>query len=95
VADNKKWFDPQVETGWSKDMAMKLRRRKVLQSHDGDELAAAQSMQALANVTQDRETRIKAKQDAEHFYRCHNRKVKQMRLTARTPRITEPFRRLS
>lgn len=95
MTDNEKWFDPQVETGWTKGMRMKERRRRVLKAHKGDELAAARSMQALANVTQDQQTRIKAKSDAEHFFRLHSKRVRQMRISSKLPRISEPFRRIS
>ena len=55
-----RWFEPQVETGWQKDQPMIERRVNVLSAHGGNELAAARAMQALANVTTDKETEKKA-----------------------------------
>lgn len=66
--ESEQWFEPSKETGWKKDMAANKRRRLVLKSHKGDLLASARAMQALANVTTDRETEDKAKTDANYFY---------------------------
>jgi len=64
----RKWFRASTKTGWRKDMSMAERRRLVLRSHGGSSLSAAQGMQALANVTQDPETKRKAKADAQYFF---------------------------
>lgn len=63
-----KFFHPQVETGWHKDLDIKTRRELVLKAHKGDMLAAGRSMQALANVTKDKGTKLSAGADARYFY---------------------------
>jgi len=60
----KRWFEPGVKMGWEKDMPMAKRRGLVLKAHGGDYLATARALQALANVTTDRETKKKAKAEA-------------------------------
>ena len=83
------WYEPGVKTGWEKGQPESVRRAKVLKAHKGDELASALSMQALANVTTDRETASKAARDAKYFYRQHRGRVReQARLSRRTLRIT-------
>jgi len=62
-----RWFEPQVETGWEKSQNQSVRRGKVLKAHNGDYLASGRAMQALANITTDRETRKKARADAVYF----------------------------
>ncbi len=86
-----KWFQPGVHTGWDKDMSQEDRRQKVLEAHKGDNLAAGRSMMALANVTKDRETKLKAGNDALYFYREHRARMKP---TNRTLRLQTKFRRL-
>ena len=71
-----RWFEPSVRTGWQKDMPMAKRRRLVKSAHKGDLLASARSMQALANVTTDRETRVKAQADANYFFKLHQKRSK-------------------
>jgi len=88
----KRWFKPRVRTGWEKDMAQDTRLRRTLAAHDGDKLAAGQAMQALANVTTDRETRQKAQADARYFFRDHKRQQpciggRSIRITPKTPRL--------
>ena len=69
---DEQWYEPsEVESGWKKDMPEGERRRLVLKAHKGDELSSARSMQAKANVTTDRETKQKAKADAQYFFRRH------------------------
>lgn len=70
-----KWFHPKVHTGWDKDDPAKTRRRKVLKAHKGNELSAARSMQALANVTEDRPTAVAARADARFLFKCHRKQV--------------------
>lgn len=66
------WYEPsEVESGWKKDMPEGERRQLVLKAHKGDELSSARSMQAKANVTTDRETKRKARADAQYFFRKH------------------------
>ena len=70
-----KWFDPQKHRGWSKSQSASYRRSLLMKSTDKRKslhdrrLEAAHAMQALANVTEDRATRVKAKSDANYFYR--------------------------
>ncbi len=72
----KQWYHPEVsDTGWSKDLPAVKRRRLALKAHGNDLLSTARSLQALANVTTDRETERLAKADAEWFYaRYRNKK---------------------
>ncbi len=63
-----RWYHPKVETGWEKDMPVEARRRRVLRAHKGDTLSSARGMQALANVTTDRETKSRARADALYFF---------------------------
>lgn len=89
------WFEPGVKTGWEKGQPESVRRAKVLKAHKGDELASARSMQALANVTTDRETASKAARDAKYFYRQHRAEMKRSPTRSRrTPRITPKRPRL-
>jgi len=86
----KQWFDPQVETGWKKEQPQSIRRHKVLRAHRGDELASARGMQALANVSPDRETASKARSDAIFFFRQHRSSVtgrRSVRITPKRPRL--------
>lgn len=69
-----KWYDPKVRSGWKKDMPAKKRRRLLLKAHKGNLLAAARSKQALANVTEDEETRVLAQADARYFFELHREK---------------------
>lgn len=89
------WFEPGVKTGWEKGQPESVRRAKVLKAHKGDELASARSMQALSNITTDRETASKAGRDAKYFYRQHRaemrkspiRRRKGLRITPTRPRL--------
>lgn len=89
---NEKWYHPSKHTGWDKDDNQETRRAKMLKAHKDDSLAAGRAMQALANVTQDRETANKARSDALYFYRLHKqsndmRERRAMRLSARFKRL--------
>jgi hypothetical protein len=67
-----KWFHPKKDkTGWHKDLPAEKRRELVLKAHKGDFLAAAYSMQSLANVTTDKTTREAAHADASYFFEKH------------------------
>lgn len=86
------WFDPQVETGWEKGQPQGVRRAKVLRAHKGDKLASAQAMQALSNITTDRETGRASKADAQYFYRLHRGKQgisgrRPVRITPKRPKL--------
>lgn len=86
--EEEKWYEPGVETGWKKDMPKTERRDMVLKAHKGDELASAKAMQALANVTTDRETQSAARGDALYFYSQHNAmKRREMRISPKTPKL--------
>lgn len=68
-----KWFKPRSkQTGWKKTLSARARRRKAIKTHKSF-LSAGRSLQALANVTKDKETRKKAKADAEFFFEQHRR----------------------
>ena len=71
----RKWYKPKKETGWKKTQKPTTRRSKLLSStsksmkmHDRY-VQAARRAQALANVTKDKATATKAKQDANYFYK--------------------------
>jgi hypothetical protein len=49
--ENEKFYHPKVEMHWHKDQPTKMRRINALKAHEGDELATARALQALANVT--------------------------------------------
>lgn len=70
-----KWFSPKKHTGWHKTMPATKRRQVALKAHKNNALSAARSLQALANVTKDRETKKLAQVDAEYFFNL-NRKEK-------------------
>ena len=91
---SKQWYEPGVETGWEKEMPMAERRRLVLRAHKGDELASARSMQALSNVTTDRETKRAARADALFFYKVHRKEVAPTISGGRSARITPKRPRL-
>lgn len=59
-----KWFNPRDTIGWHKSKPQATRLRLAVQGKDGDVLAAARALQALANVTQDADTKQKAAADA-------------------------------
>jgi len=63
-----RWFAGGEALGWRKDDSQIRRRRIALRNRQGDHLKAARALQALANVTQDRETKRKARADARHFF---------------------------
>ncbi len=77
VKRKKKWFQeavrekPPYHLGWKKDVAQEKRIRAAIASRPKNWsrhrriLSAMRALQALANVTKDRETRMKAKKDIE------------------------------
>jgi hypothetical protein len=69
--ENEKFYHPKVEMHWHKDQPTKMRRANALKAHEGDELATARALQALANVTTDIETAKLAKTDADYFFARH------------------------
>ena len=77
----KKWFKkailakkPNTLGGWGKGKKIAIRRRLALASRPKSwtlkhrRLSAGRALQALANITKDKETREKAKADAKHFF---------------------------
>ena len=91
--EGKQWFDPQVETGWEKGQPESIRRLKVVRAHKGDKLASARAMQALSNVTTDRETKRAAQADAGYFFRLHREspmrlsRGRSLRVTPKRPKL--------
>lgn len=71
---SKKWYKPTTTMNWSKDMPVAERRRNALRAHGGDALATARALQALSNVTTDRETKREAEKDAKYFFDLHKKK---------------------
>ena len=71
-----KWFDPKTSSGWKKTQPASIRRKLLLKAHKGSLLSAARSKQALANVTQDEETRILALKDARYFFEQYKKEKK-------------------
>ena len=69
---SQKWYEHRTEMNWHKEMPESTRRSNVLAAHGSDELAAARSLQALANVTTDGETKRLARSDAEYFFAKHS-----------------------
>lgn len=65
---SERWYETQVETEWHKELDKKTRRALALKGHKGDLLATARGLQALSNVTTDRETKAKARADAQYFF---------------------------
>lgn len=70
----KKWYNPVRKTGWRKTQSASTRRSKLLNATDKRlslrkrYVQAGRMINALANVTKDRETKIKARQDAKYFF---------------------------
>lgn len=76
---NEKWFQeavrakPPYKLGWKKSQSEDTRRAKALASRPKNwklrtrRRSAAQALQALANVTKDKETKRLAEKDAEYF----------------------------
>ncbi len=75
----KKWFSSKTRSGWKKTQPAKIRRKLLLRAHKGSLLSAARSKQALANVTQDEETRVLALKDAQYFFEAHKASKKETR----------------
>ena len=68
VPKAERWYRPKVKMGWKKGSPQTERRRAALKAHTGDALAAGRALQALVNVTTDRETKIEARKDALYFF---------------------------
>ena len=90
--ESDKWYNPRVVTGWKKGDSINIRRNRVIDAYGGDYLAAARSMQALANVTTDSVTRREARRDAKYFYRINNERKhsgsgRVLRISPKMPRL--------
>jgi hypothetical protein len=66
----------KTETRWSKLDSIKIRRINALSSHHKDFLLTARSMQYLANISGDDETRRKARSDSKYFFAMYKRMKK-------------------
>jgi len=70
----KKWFKPKKHSGWRKSQKSATRRAKLLaatdkrKSLDSRYLSAGRKAQALANVTEDKQTAKLAGLDARYFF---------------------------
>jgi hypothetical protein len=69
--ESEKFYHPKVEMHWHKDQSAEVRRANALKAHNGNELATARALQALANVTTDAETAKLANADADYFFFKH------------------------
>lgn len=69
--ESDQWYNPKVEMDWHKDSPIEERRQKALKAHKGSLLATARALQALANVTTDKETQQEAHKDATFFFQAH------------------------
>jgi hypothetical protein len=78
----KKWYKKAIMKkppynlgGWSKSQSATTRRRNALSSRPKSwslkrkRLSAGRGLIALSNVTKDKPTKMKAKQDANYFFR--------------------------
>jgi hypothetical protein len=52
------------ESAWDKTLPADARRDVILKAYRGNELAAAQALKTLANVTRDKEAKVLAATDA-------------------------------
>jgi len=69
-----KWFEAGRPLGWRKQDSQTKRRAIALRNRDGDYLKAARALQALANISQDKETARKAESDASYMFAQHKKK---------------------
>ena len=77
VAERKeRWFAPGKKLNWRKDEKQSTRIRKTLASRDGNILAAARALNALANVTKDATTRRLARSDAQKLFARYKKQKK-------------------
>lgn len=76
MADQEKWFDPKVHSGWKKNLPLVERRTKAFTAHGKNLLATARALLALSNVQQDAPTARIAGRDSRFFFRM-NRRMKE------------------
>jgi len=74
INNKERFFHPGKPLGWKKSDSQDKRRRIALRNRNGDLLATARALMALANVTQDKETERKARADSKYFYTQYKRK---------------------
>lgn len=69
------WFADATQDskplGWRKDMPQWKRINIAVRNRRGNLLAAARALNALANVTTDHETKLRARADASYLYKQH------------------------
>jgi len=70
-----KWFTEATQDskplGWRKDMPQWKRIQVAVRNRRGNMLSAARALNALANVTTDHETKLRARADASYLYKQH------------------------
>ena len=71
-----RWFEAGKKLGWHKNDSEEVRRGNALRSRDGNELATARALNALANVTKNPETKRKARADANYFFKLYAQRKK-------------------
>jgi hypothetical protein len=67
----KKYSSPKKDPGWDITLPAETRRNLMLKAYRGNEMAAAQALQTLANMTRDKETRALAATDAVYFFKMY------------------------
>ena len=72
------WYQNATEgskpLGWRKSMPQRDRIRTALNARNGNVLAAARALNALANVTSDPDTKRKARADASYLYKMNRQR---------------------
>ena len=71
-----RWVESGDSLNWSKSSGQAKRREAALASRKGNYLKAARALLSLSNVTQDDETKRKARSDALYFFRQHKKRQK-------------------
>jgi hypothetical protein len=68
-----KWFSPSSKPlNWCKKDSQSKRRRYALAARKGDFLATARALQALANITEDNQTRRLSQGDSKYFLKMYH-----------------------
>lgn len=74
MKNKKKWFTPTKKTNWKKSQKASTRRANIMESVDkrltmhNRYILAARRIQAISNVTRDKQTKVLAFQDAKYFF---------------------------
>jgi hypothetical protein len=71
-----KFFKAGKPMDWHKTDSQVTRRKNALKAHKGNYLATARALLQISNITQDNQTRIKAKVDSNHFFALHKKTKK-------------------